>query len=225
MNLTNGPHAGTLMLATRFLATMLACTIVVVAPAFADKPDKNRDKHEAKVDKHEAKWLPPDLSKEERDEWKDGRPPGWSHGVKRGWGGRDCPPGLAKKGRCPDSRAVAVSQPPTLVDALRDALDRLGKWGRGRRLSGPTLDAVLMGFEGAVRHGVPIPVAERLVMVSAERGVSPYGIEAITRALAYGADRKAPIQELGDFAEHGVNRGVAADAIALGIYRLVAERR
>jgi hypothetical protein len=92
-------------------------------------------------------------------------------------------------------------------------------------LSGPTRDAVLVGFEGAVRHGVPIPVAERLVMVSAERGVSPYGIEAITRAIAYGADRRAPLQELGAFAEYGVNRDVAADAIALGIYRLVTERR
>jgi hypothetical protein len=234
-------HAGgTLMLARRFIATILACTIVVVAPAFADKHDKkhdqqedrdgakhdkNRDKQEAKLDKHEGTWLPPDLSKEERDEWKDGRPPGWSHGVKRGWGGRDCPPGLARKGQCPDSRVAAFPQRPTVVDAVRDALDRLGKWGRDRRLSGSTLDAVLVGFEGAVRHGVPIPIAERLVTVSAERGVSPYGIEAITRALAYGADRRAPLQELGTFAEHGVNRDVAADAIALGIYRLVTERR
>ena len=92
-------------------------------------------------------------------------------------------------------------------------------------MPGPTLTATLVGFEGAVHHGVPIAGIEHLVMLAAERGVSPYGIEAITRAIAYGADRHAPIQELETFAEHGVNRGVAADAIALGIYRLTADRR
>lgn len=251
------------MLATRLVAAVLASTLVVVAPSFADKNDKKHDKqeakderkrdkhaarddrndtkHEQKLDKrtakaakklarHEAKWMPSDLSNDERKEWKDGRPPGWSRGVKRGWGGRDCPPGLVKTGRCPEMRAAAgpaVADPrrPAGSDRLRDALERLGRWGRDRRVSGPTLDASLVGFEGAVRHGVPIPLAERLVMISAERGVSPYGIEAITRALAYGADRRAPLTELGTFAEHGVARDVAADAIALGIYRLVAERR
>ncbi len=29
-----------------------------------------------------------------------GRPPGWAHGRKRGWGGCDLPPGLAKKYGC-----------------------------------------------------------------------------------------------------------------------------
>jgi hypothetical protein len=27
-------------------------------------------------------------------------PPGWYHGRKVGWGGRGCPPGLWKQGRC-----------------------------------------------------------------------------------------------------------------------------
>ncbi len=229
------------MLAMRLAAAVLGCTIVVVAPpAFADQAEKKhdrrgdradaghddkRDQQKAGHDKHESKWMPSDLSKEEREEWRGSRPPGWSRGVKRGWGDRDCPPGLAKKGRCPDSRATAALQSPTVADPLRDGLERLRRWGLDHRLSGPTLDAALVGFEGAVRHGVPIPIAERLVMVSAERGVSPSGIEAITRAVAYGADRRAPLMELETFAESGVNRHVAADAIALGIYRLVTERR
>jgi hypothetical protein len=220
---------------TGLLATVLVCSFVAVAPAIADKPDKKHDRHEAKHDndkKHDkdegkrlgqGKWSPADLSTEERGDWKNGRPPGWSRGAKRGWGGRDCPPGLAKQGRCPDTRPAAVTPPTTAP--WRDALDRLGRWGRDRRFSAPTLDAMLVGFEGAARHGVPIAFAERLVMLSAERGVPPHGIEAITRALAYGADRQAPMQELGSFAEQGVQRNVAADAIALGIYRLVAERR
>lgn len=242
------------MLAARLVAVVVACTFMVAAPSVADKGDRNQkkdgrtqDRHGVRdhpkkgstgrpaaergpqLDKratqaakqgarHEAKWVPPDLSNAEREEWQDGRPPGWSQGVKRGWGDKDCPPGLAKTGRCPEAG-------PAVADALRDALDRFGRWGRDRRLSAPTLDASLVGLEGAIRHGVPISLAERLVMLSAERRVSPYGIEAITRALAYAADRRAPLPELGTFAEHGVARDVAADAIALGIYRLVAERR
>jgi len=115
-------------------------------------------------------WLPPDLSNDERQEWKEGRPPGWSRGVKRGWRGKDCPPGLAKKGRC-HPREVALAPQ-----------GEQKKW------------------EDQVR-------------------------EAITRALAYGAERSAPLGDLESFAQQGLSRGAAAEAIALGIYRLAAESR
>jgi hypothetical protein len=173
-------------------------------------------------------WLPPGLSNEERQEWKEGRPPGWSRGVKRGWRGKDCPPGLAKKGRC-HPREVAVApqgEQKKWEDQVREAIERLKKWGREKmKLSAPVLDAVLIGFEGAVRYGVPIETAERTVTAAAERGLSPYGIEAITRALAYGAERRAPLGDLESFAQQGLSRGAAAEAIALGIYRLAAESR
>lgn len=187
---------------------------VVAAPVWADEKAKGPD----------SKWVPPGLSDEERAEWKDGRPPGWSHGAKKGWRGKDCPPGLAKKGRCPES-SVTSAAPSAATDPLTEALERLRKWGRERKLSDLTMAAVLTGFEGAVRHGVPIPIAERLVMIAAERGVTPYGIEAVTRATAYGAQRGAPLHDLQTFAEHGFTSGAAPDAIALGIYRLAAEAR
>lgn len=173
-------------------------------------------------------WLPPDLSKEERQEWKEGRPPGWSRGVKRGWGGKDCPPGLAKKGRC-HPRGIAAApkgDQKKWEDQVREAIERLKKWGREKmKLPAPVVDAMLIGFEGAVRHGVSLPAAEGVVTAAAERGLSPYGIEAITRALAYGADRNAPAGELESFAQQGLSAGVAAEALALGIYRLAAESR
>lgn len=173
-------------------------------------------------------WLPPGLSNEERQEWKEGRPPGWSRGVKRGWRGKDCPPGLAKKGRC-HPREVAVApqgERKKWEDQVREAIDRVKKWGREKmKLSAPVLDAVLIGFEGAVRYGVPIATAERVVTAAAERGLSPYGIEAITRALAYGAERDARPGELESFAQQGLSGGAAAESIALGIYRLAAEPR
>lgn len=148
--------------------------------------------------------------------------------MKRGWRGKDCPPGLAKKGRC-HPREVAVApqgEQKKWEDQVREAIERLKKWGREKmKLSAPVLDAVLIGFEGAVRYGVPIATAERVVTAAAERGLSPYGIEAITRALAYGAERSAPLGELESFAQQGLNAGVAAESIALGIYRLAAEPR
>jgi hypothetical protein len=204
-------------------ALMAGLMMLGAPPVFADKGGEkhgnNRDKHDAQQEKHDDKWSPPALSQGEREEWKDGRPPGWSRGVKRGWGGKDCPPGLAKKGQCPEVR-------PAVADPLRDGLERLRRWGRDeRRLPSATLDAVLVSFEGAVRHGVPAPMAERLVMTAAQRGVSPQGIEAITRAVAYGAGHGASLKDLETFADQGLNRGVTADAIALGIYRLSTEKR
>jgi len=197
--------------------------ILGAQPGFADKDgEKHGNKHDkntVKHAKHDDKWSPPELSQAEREEWKDGRPPGWSRGVKRGWGGKDCPPGQAKKGQCPEARPVAA-------DPSRDGLERLRRWGRDERhLSSAALDAVLVSFEGAVRHGVPAAMAERLVMTTAQRGVSPHGIEAITRAIAYGADHGASLKDLETFADDGLKRGVAADAIALGIYRLSTEKR
>ncbi len=37
---------------------------------------------------------------------RSGRPPGWTHGRKTGWGGCDVPPGLAKKEGCHDRKSV-----------------------------------------------------------------------------------------------------------------------
>src|SRR5215213_3761839 len=125
----------------RVIAALLTCSVVLVAPSFADKPDKSdkkHGKHEDKGHKDDGKWAPADLSDDERGEWKDGRPPGWSQGAKRGWGGKACPPGHAKKGECPQAKATG--------DPLRDALDRLGKWGRDHRVPAPTLAAALTGF-------------------------------------------------------------------------------
>jgi len=175
-----------------------------------------------------AGWLPPGLTEEERREWKDGRPPGWSRGLKRGWRGKGCPPGLAKKGRCQPRHIAGASQSEQQKweRQLRDAIERLKKWGRDKlKLPAPLLDAVLIGFEGAVRHGVTIASGERVVTAAAERGLSPYGVEAITRALAYSADRGAPIEELEAFVQQGLSRGVAADALATGVYRLGAEAK
>ncbi|MBI2206248.1 MAG: hypothetical protein HYU41_20635 [Candidatus Rokubacteria bacterium] len=180
------------------------------------------------ADKRDDQWVPPGLSNEERAEWKNGRPPGWSKGAKKGWRGRDCPPGQAKKGRCPGAprttaAAAATATPGT--NPIQDALERLREWARNRKLSAPMQQSMLTGFEGAVAHGVPVPVAERLVTNAAERSVAPSGIEVITRALAYGAQRGAPPAQLESFAQDGLNSGVAADAIALGLYRLGADAK
>jgi hypothetical protein len=203
--------AGARRLATALVAAMLAAA----TPGDADE-------------KKAPGWTPPGLSREERAEWKDGRPPGWSQGLKRGWKGKDCPPGLAKKGRC-QPREVAGAPPQqqkTWEEELRERIERLRKWGRDTmKLPPPTLTALLIGFEGAARHGVPLEVAERVATGAAERGLSALAIEQVTRALAYGADRGAQAADLEAFARQGLQRGVAAEAIALGLYRLAAEAK
>ena len=177
----------------------------------------------ASADTKGEPWVPPGLAREDQAEWKDGRPPGWSQGAKRGWRGRDCPPGLAKKGRCGEAR-VATPQAKSVEDAVRDGIERLRKWAREKlKLPPRALEAVLVGFEGAARNGVPAPVAERLVMATAERGVTAYGIEATAGALAYGPGRGARPAELESFTAQALQREVPAEAIALGLYRLGAE--
>ena len=196
------------MIGARLIAGAIAASVLSGSLAWADARKGNA-------------WLPPGLSAEEQAEWKDGRPPGWTQGAKRGWGGRSCPPGQAKKGRCPDAVYVAATPGPT--DPFTEALERLRRWGRQRGLPPLTVAGLLTGFEGAVRYGVPIASAERLVMIAADRGTPPHGIEVVTRAMAYSAQRKVPAREVEIFSEDALIGGVVANAIALGIYRLAAE--
>jgi hypothetical protein len=173
------------------------------------------------------KWLPPGLSTDEQAEWKNGRPPGWSQGQKKGWQGKPCPPGQAKKGRCGPGTAGAAGMTSNTpqMSTLEAAIQRIIDWARGRKTPQATLDAMLFGLQGAVHYGVPIPVAEKFVVSAAERGVAPAGIEVLTRALAYGAQRGVAPDRLEYFAESGLSRGIAADALALGLYRLGADAK
>ena len=191
---------------TRLLGLALLTTLLLAVPALADRKE----------------WTPPGLSQAERAEWKDGRPPGWSEGQKKGWRGKSCPPGQAKKGRCPDD--VVYSQ-VAVVDPVMAAILRIREWARRHRLPFPMLDAMLIGFQGAVHHAVPIPIAERFVIGAAEHAYPPIAIEKLTRALAYGVRRGVAPEDLHQFAEHGWKRGVLGDPLALGLYRLGAEGR
>ncbi|MBI4638668.1 MAG: hypothetical protein HY727_20215 [Candidatus Rokubacteria bacterium] len=173
-------------------------------------------------------WVPPGLSDEERQEWKGGKPPGWTQGAKRGWRGKDCPPGLAKKGKCSkqETAAAATDTQKTLEKQVAEGIERLKKWGREKmKLSPAVVDAMLIGFEGAARSGVPVATAEQTVMATAEKGIGASGIEVITRALAYGATHGGSLADLEAFVRQGLARGVAADALALGVYRQAVEAR
>jgi hypothetical protein len=199
-------------------AMALGCFVFTIGTAAAD--DKKKD--------HE-KWTPPGLSREEQAEWKNGRPPGWSHGQKKGWRGKSCPPGQAKKGRCPDGVPTSTSAvsplPQPALDPIQAAIERIRDWARNRKIAAGTLDAMLVGFQGAVHYGVPIPAAEKFVISAADRSVPAAGIEVLTRALAYSAQRGVAPDHLQHFAENGLARGVPTDAIALGLYRMGADAR
>ena len=182
---------------------LLAIIATVVAAAAALAPASG-----------DTAWVPPRLSAAERGEWQDGRPPGWSEAARRV--GRDCPPGLAKQGRCGPGAAPTGA----FENDLREALERLRRWARDTiRLPGPLMDSMLAGVEGAARHGVPLDVAERVGKAAAERRLTPLGIEQITRALAYGARHGVAPADMEAFAGNGLAAGVPPESIALGIYR------
>jgi hypothetical protein len=151
-------------------------------------------------------WTPPGLSPDEQREWKNGQPPGWRRGPSS-----DVQP-------CPTGSTPCASGARPAAPGEKEA-DRLGTGAAG--VPPAVLDSGWPA-RGAARRGVPVETAERLVRAAAERGVSPRGIEVITRALAYGAERDALVANLESFARESLNAGAAPDAIALGIYRLAA---
>ncbi|MFC1579431.1 hypothetical protein ACFL4N_00810 [Thermodesulfobacteriota bacterium] len=84
------------MIKPRLILVFLACimfTLGTGAP-FVQAKGKGKEKSAYKSkgkgkdkEKKKDKWMPSDLTDQEKAEWKDGVPPGWSKGKKKGWGG------------------------------------------------------------------------------------------------------------------------------------------
>lgn len=68
-----------------------------------EAPDSRIERERELHHRYDRSWQSyrrgPDDSRYGRYDEDDNRPPGWSHGRKRGWGNRNLPPGLAKKYR------------------------------------------------------------------------------------------------------------------------------
>ena len=75
---------------------------------------------------------------ENRDVWiqpvpeETQRPPGWSHGKKKGWGDRDMPPGLAKKRYHNDNPDDHINDNIPAWDKDGEKPHGNGHWKKGR---------------------------------------------------------------------------------------------
>lgn len=169
-------------------------------------------------------WMPPGLSKEEQAEWKNGRPPGWSHGEKEGWKGADMPPGLAKgtpHGWKKWNNERKQRWERELVEAKEKARSRVKKL---KGFSKEDLGSALVSIEAAARKGVPIRHARGLVEKAMEKGIRGRGLETASRAMAYGVGKEIDFEQLGVFIHRKLNEGLRGDELSIEIYKEIADR-
>lgn len=92
------------LMTTRWLAVLaLGASMVFSTPSLMADKDKDKDKHHGNKhhdDDDDRGWERRDGYEYRTYSDRDGRPPGWSHGKKTGWGNCGMPPGQAKKYGC-----------------------------------------------------------------------------------------------------------------------------
>ena len=167
-------------------------------------------------------WVPSGISKAERAEWINGRPPGWQNGNKTGWKGGSLPPGLAKKFNQPQyqpqnwnswSAQQRLNWRRDLANTREDLL------ARARRLNISNPNSQLASLYYATDQGVPIYWTRKAVDSAMDRGLTGYEIEQLTRAMTYGAGKNINFSQLGAFINQSLADGVRGNALALGIYQ------
>lgn len=168
--------------------------------------------------------VPPDLSKEEVALWKEGHPPGWSHGVKAGWKGGEMPPGLAKKRNLypPGWKKWSKNERSAWENELKIAIEVvLGKAEKVRIYTKAEIDLILFSFEMTARKGVPIKTVRNLVEKSVKKKMKVEGIETSTRALTYGVGKDVDFDHLEKFVNRKMDRGVKDEELTFAIYKQI----
>lgn len=172
-------------------------------------------------------WLPPDLGEEEKAEWKNGVPPGWSRGKKTGWRGRKMPPGQVKKqGRYGDDRTVpqewdkwGKEQQETWKERLEKIRERIRKTKNEE-----DAETMLYSAEEAAKTGVPLQELESVTERFMKRNLTAEEYEKTTRAMAYGVGKKVDFRQLGNFVNSNIEQDVRGNELAINIYKEIAAR-
>ena len=162
-------------------------------------------------------WVPPGLSKDEQDQWKDGTPPGWSRGEKEGWHGAHTPPGWEK---WTDEDRDGWQK--RLGEAKKQLRDKAKKAGG---VSNRDLSSALISMEMAAVRGVPIRNAYEAMERAIQRGLKARELETVTRAMAYGVGKEVDFDQLGEFVANRLDEGLRGDQLATEIYREIARRQ
>lgn len=178
----------------------------------------------------EGTWIPPWIRKEEKAQWKNGRPPGWNRGEKRGWGGGGLPPGQAKKYRGENSpfppgwRGWTDEEKNIWMKDLDDARKRIsGKARKSKNYSEGLLESVLISLDEGSRKGVPIRRTSSVIEKGLDSGMSGQGIEKVTRAMSYGVERGADLDKLDSLILDRMDLGYSEDELAMEIYKAISE--
>lgn len=173
--------------------------------------------------------LPAWIREEERKAWKNGRPPGWDRGKKAGWHGGNLPPGQAKKKAGPPEYAPRSWHRWTEQERHRYE-ERIGGAERKIReliekkgnLPAQMLDSATLSLFSAARQGVPVDTVSAVITRGIEQGLSPQGIESVTRALSYGVERQADFGELEKVIRDNMNRGLTDEDLTMEVYEALS---
>jgi len=140
------------------------------------KKQKKHRKRNRKGQKKSEQWMPPGLSKKEKAQWAEGKPPGWSKGKKTGWGGSDMPPGLQKKDKndiekWKKDRAEASEKTETLI--------RNRDHDKNSETIENNAQSVSLAVNETVNAGVPADQVVALVRKSIDKDMSGEDIERV----------------------------------------------
>ena len=159
--------------------------------------------------------MPPGFQEGEKRGFIGGRPPGWSQGEKEGWRGI-YPPGL--QGGANEEKRTEFTQ------KRKEAEKLLKGKAAEKKIKEEEAQYLALLFNLAARKGVPIHNALKLTEDMLDHGVEKDGAERITRAYAYGVDKKADYDSLGRLVSEKLKAGHKGDDLATLIYDEIDKR-
>jgi hypothetical protein len=217
------------------LTTLSLVLTYTTAKAQGKGKGRSKESVERQKKEKEYKWIPPDLSKDELAEWKDGKPPGWSRGKKKGWRGANMPPGLLKKGgKLP--LGLEKGPPPgwekwndkrkkAWQKELKEAKEKVRLKAKSiKGFSEKDLDSALISIEMSARKGVPVKYVLSFVENAMEKRIKGRGIETATRAIAYGVGKEIDFSQLSKFIHKKLNEGLRNDELSIEIYKEIVRQ-
>jgi len=200
------------------IAIAVAAVLLLVTGTCTAAPGKDKGKGPEMGHQEQAKgtWVPPGLSKDEQDQWKDGTPPGWSRGEKEGWHGAHTPPGWEKW--TDEERDGWQKQLGEAKKQLRNEAKKT------KSFSNRDLNSALISMEVAAVRGVPIRNASEAMERAMKKGLKARELETAAKAMAYGVGKEVDFDQLGEFVANRLNEGLRGDQLATEIYKEIARR-
>lgn len=147
---------------------------------------------------------------------RDGTPPGWSRGLKTGWGGETLPPG---------AREWSTERKREWKKELENARSRIQ--GRAAGIDGfaeTDLQSALLSLDAMAGQGVPVDDGYALVERLMDGGMKGRGIESVTRAMAFGVSEGFKAGRINSYIRDRMNEGMRDDELAAETYRAIDRR-